>query len=562
MRCDAITTRVTVFGPPGTGKTTAGIALCQGWLAEGVRPDEIAYLGFTRASARAALDKVIEEIPGAHVEDYTGFRTIHSLCYRLMREARRSGGEDEYQVMRPFDWKRFAQETGMKGRYSVEDWEDVAGALGALADFGMTEWDKIRTAYTLSRVTAGSIEELDAARIRPGDFACRRLGLVYQDQYGTFVQAYEKFKRREGLIDFSDMLEFVARNVGPQPQYRKVVVDEVQDLSRVHHLIMNKLFDGVAENFTMIGDDYQAIFTWSGADPAKFLEEARRGKRLQLTQTHRFGDRIVRFSKRIADRLSIRQDKDVVGVPGKEHRIEFSGQFKPSAGAGFILHRHVMGCHEIARSYMASGLPFRNLRGKDPLGYSNRVKAFETIRELAVGRAVPAHEVSNVFQEIVPSTVVAEGNQSIRLVVHGAKKKIAEGGGNAATMNLGQLVESRTMTPEGAQVIRERRYALLKHSEDLAYYTRLVENGYGLDGSGGPTISTVHGVKGEQAPRVTVFREMSRKCWDDPDGEHRVAYVAATRTQGDLEICSDRLVDWAMLTYDYPGNDDSDVSAS
>lgn len=533
--------------------------MCQGWLAEGVRPDEIAYLGFTKASARAALDKVIEEIPGARTEDYTGFRTIHSLCYRLMREAR---GEDRLEVMRPFDWKRFAQETGMKGKYSVDDWEDLAGALAALADRGMTEWDKIRTAYTLSRVTAGSIEELDAARVRPGEFACSRLGFLYADQYRAFVNALERFKEKEGLIDFSDMLEFVARNVGPQPQYRKVVVDEAQDITRLHFFMLDKLFDGAAENLTLIGDDYQAIFTWSGADPKKFLEEARRGKRLQLTQTHRFGEAIVRFSKRIADRLSVRQDKDVIGVSGKKHKISFSGLFRPFAGSGFLLHRHVMGCQEISKAYMASGLPFRNLRGKDPLGATNRIKAFEAVRELAAGRPIPVHEVGNALQELVPSTV-ADGDKSIRLVVHGAKKKIAEGGAGvgAASVNLGQLVEARTLTPEGAQVIREGHYALLRHSEDLDYYSRLAANGYGLDGAGGPTISTIHGVKGEQAPRVTVFREMSRKCWDDPDGEHRVAYVAATRTEGDLEICSDRLVDWASLTYDYPQEEESEERA-
>jgi superfamily I DNA/RNA helicase len=92
----------------------------------------------------------------------------------------------------------------------------------------------------------------------------------------------------------------------------------------------------------------------------------------------------------------------------------------------------------------------------------------------------------------------------------------------------------------------------MKHPEDLEYYDRVVKNGYGLDGRGAPVVTTIHGSKGRQAEGVTVFNEMGRRCWDDQDTEHRLAYVASTRTRGDLEICADRRVEWAASQYDYP----------
>jgi superfamily I DNA/RNA helicase len=114
------------------------------------------------------------------------------------------------------------------------------------------------------------------------------------------------------------------------------------------------------------------------------------------------------------------------------------------------------------------------------------------------------------------------------------------------------LVQAKLLTEKGADVIRSQDYRTLKHSEDLEFYHRVKENGYSLEGKEIPTITTIHGSKGRQAPSVVVFDETGAKCFDDPDSEHRLAYVASTRTQGELQICAERTVEWAHRRYDYP----------
>ncbi|MGH6628228.1 MAG: hypothetical protein ACREB3_00690, partial [Burkholderiales bacterium] len=169
---------------------------------------------------------------------------------------------------------------------------------------------------------------------------------------------------------------------------------------------------------------------------------------------------------------------------------------------------------------------------------------------LAAGSKTRVTSIQALFKDALPSTWVDEAtNRSMRLVVHGAKKRVSEMGGE---LTLAEMTALGILTPDGERAIRERRWEILKHRETFEYYGRLVENGYGLDGNAGPLIATIHAVKGEQAERVTVFTEMGRRCWEDSDAEHRVAYVAVTRTQGDLEICGDQLVDWASARYDYP----------
>ena len=46
-----------ILGPPGTGKTTKLIGLVEKHLTEGIRPEHIGYLAFTRKAANEAADR-------------------------------------------------------------------------------------------------------------------------------------------------------------------------------------------------------------------------------------------------------------------------------------------------------------------------------------------------------------------------------------------------------------------------------------------------------------------------------------------------------------------------
>jgi hypothetical protein len=143
------------------------------------------------------------------------------------------------------------------------------------------------------------------------------------------------------------------------------------------------------------------------------------------------------------------------------------------------------------------------------------------------------------------------------MVVRGAKKRIEEGKVSRRMINLSDCGELKLLTPEGIAALRDRKWTLLKHTQDLVYYDRLKKNGYSLTDMNIPVITTIHGSKGRQAPKVAVMSEMGRKCWDDTDTEHRLAYVAVTRTQNDLLISGERTVDWMTDRYDYPISQDT-----
>lgn len=539
-----------LIGPPGVGKTEAGITLCQTWMGSKVDSTDIAYLAFTRAAAKEAAIRIMgtdgEASEDVMKERYPLFRTIHSLAFMGMKAA-----NPDLKVMTAMDLREFSKRTGYSGKFAISNWEDIADVFNNLGNEQESVWDKAMNAYALSRVTAVKPEDFDRAKEQLAP-AARKLGFLEDNVYRTLIKRYEAFKKQEGLIDFTDMLEFAARIMEPLDHVKYVVVDEAQDLSGAHHQIIDRLF-GSAEQVWHIGDDDQSIFSFSGASPALFVDRYRRADwRILLRKTHRFGEEVVRYSARIINRIQDRIEKDIIGVAGRRGTIRITGKFEPVTGSALILHRHVQGCQEVAQRFAEDGLPFRNERGKDPLGAQERVRAWEALDALAKGHKAMTGGVKRLIEDYMPSTHVDASSRKTQLIPRGGVKKAADIPGIMPEMTMADLLTMGILTEQGAETIHKRHYRVFDHADDFEYYHHVVENGHDLHGEHVPIITTIHGSKGRQAKNVVVFNEMSRRCWQDSDTEHRLAYVAATRTQGDLTICADRRLEWASSPYDYP----------
>jgi superfamily I DNA/RNA helicase len=540
-----------LVGPPGTGKTTAATRMTQRWMDRGVSSGQIAYLAFTRAAAKEAVTKIMggeDRLSDEAIrENFPLFRTIHSLAFMGLK-----GLRPDAEVMTPAHMRQFSKENGYEGKMASPKWEDLSDAFQHTEHKGSeSDWDQVLGAYMLSRVTARNENDLDGSRHYPGPEATKG-PYVDAQRYRTFVAKYEAFKEREGIADFTDMLEFAARIMEPLDHVRYVVIDEAQDLASLHHLILNRCFRN-AEFTWFVGDEDQCIYSFSGARASLFLNRYRTAhQRVVLRQTHRFGERVVQYSRRIIKRVRDRIVKNVVGLQGRHGSVRFRGRFEPCTGDTLVLHRHVAGCQEAARLFMEHGMPFRNERGHDPLSYTNRIQAWECLDELAAGKPTSPGAVKALLADVVPSNRVEKDGTKTKLIPHGAKKAIETRGVGQAPVTLQDLERMGFLTPEGVITLQERHYRTLKFSEDLEYYDRVSKAGHDLHAEKVPVVTTIHGSKGRQAERVLVFSEMSKRCWADRDTEHRLAYVAATRTQTDVTVCGEDGVDWANDHYDYP----------
>lgn len=542
--------QIVVVGPPGTGKTSTMKAFTEDWFKHGVDSREIAYLAFTKAAANEAASRIIgDDEEAAAFGDEEGqrfpyFRTIHSLAYRGLKKE-----FPDTRLMTTADMKRFGQWSSMDGTFLCDKWEDLAAVYQRLQGGGKTEWDDCIRAYTISRMSCRTLEDVERSKFEMSRKAAKSLGQVDASAYQAFVNKYEAYKNDNGLIDFTDMLVHALTRMRPIEGVRHVVIDEAQDLSPICMALCDRLFEN-AETCFWAGDEDQAIYLFSGADARLFIDRYRKAdSKILLRQTHRFGQEVWDLADRVIRKVSERIPKTVFGLEGVKHHLSVSGEFEPFVGEALILHRHVAGCQGLSVAYRNAGMPFHNERGDDPLGYGKRVENFRTLNDLADGKQVTGQAATEFITEFVPS-MMPDGS-SRRLVTRGAMKKL-NADAISGQVNIYDLQNSKILTSEGAEAIRMRYYNVFDHSEDFEYYHRVLENGYKLTGPNIPVITTMHGSKGRQAKKVVVFSEMSKRCWEDEDSEHRLAFVAMTRTEGVLEVCAQQTVDWAKENYDYP----------
>jgi ATP-dependent DNA helicase UvrD/PcrA len=89
---------------------------------------------------------------------------------------------------------------------------------------------------------------------------------------------YERRKRAQGLVDFEDLLELAVRLFEEdgatretfRAQYRAFTVDEYQDVNLLQQALLD-LWLGDRDDLCVVGDDYQSIYSFTGATPEHLL---------------------------------------------------------------------------------------------------------------------------------------------------------------------------------------------------------------------------------------------------------------------------------------------------
>ncbi|MGH7337843.1 MAG: ATP-dependent helicase, partial [Myxococcota bacterium] len=105
---------------------------------------------------------------------------------------------------------------------------------------------------------------------------------VFEQRVARVYRRYEALCRKVSGVDFDDLLAFAVRLLDEAPEVaartrarcRALLVDEFQDLTPAH-LLLIRLIAGPAADVFGVGDDDQVIYGYAGADPG-FLIDYRR----------------------------------------------------------------------------------------------------------------------------------------------------------------------------------------------------------------------------------------------------------------------------------------------
>lgn len=547
-RIPRMATIARMIGGAGTGKTTALIeTMSRAIEAGGLEANEIGFVSFTRAARREAAERAAAQfgVPIDRLELDGWFRTLHSVCHRSLGIGKELLTNDKASR----EWLRENLQQDIAGLPDGQEAEPFA------ADGSAEGSNDLSIALGLWSAARARLTPLEPIW---------ELAKGCHDQtpdWGTvrsLIDRYELSKRLDGRCDFTDLLGRFAgysfgidghERVTPQGDVPGLPVwffDEQQDTSALLDAVCHRLIDNPTVRWVyVVGDPFQAIYGWAGADASLFMAWEVQKERI-LDQSYRCAPPILEAGERCLLTCSDYFDRHIrpAAHDGTTEAVWWTqsllDELRPDE-PWLVLARTNFQARRIAKALDARGTPWQPTRG---LGGWNKPAANEALcalLRLQKGEGKITPDEWRRILDVVPSKV--EGTD---LLTRGTKARWTNeykpDGGSlfdwGATQALAELVRSGRWVElvDGA----ERFVAVAeRYGEGIATDPRI-------------KVGTIHSVKGQEADSVLVLTTSSAPVSRSAESEHgadeerRVAYVAATRARKRLIVAKEKNAAYRM----------------
>ena len=267
------------LGPPGTGKTTEMLNKIEAFMKQGIEPEKIAFVSYTKKAVNEAAERAAERF-NVSAKRFRNFRTVHATCYNGL-------GVTRNEVMGRDDYREIGKMLGVQFRGYSDASEGLAGG------------DKSGD-YMLQLINLAHARDVDVRTVwKSIDQELCWFELKLLDD------TLRQYKQDTGKIDFDDMLKNYVHQ-RPKVDVTAAIIDEAQDLSNAQWNVAKVAFRD-AQHIEIAGDDDQAIYAWSGANVERFM--AIKAETRVLEQSYRIPQSVHKTALGVIRQVSNRLDK-------------------------------------------------------------------------------------------------------------------------------------------------------------------------------------------------------------------------------------------------------------
>lgn len=290
-----------VVAGAGTGKTKTLAYRVAHLVSQGIPPDRILLLTFTRRAAEEMLRRAATIIPGgaAAMRRVWG-GTFHAIANRLLRHyAAAAGLSPEFTII---------------DRSDAEDLIDVIRNGMSLSQKGSRFPRKATCLAIYSRRVNGR-ERLDHILEREFPWCA-----MWKEELVALFREYVERKQRQQVLDYDDLLLYLYHLLEDEQLaesiaggFDHILVDEYQDTNRIQAGILVGMRHGNT-NITVVGDDAQSIYSFRSATVRNMLDlpEHFAGTRIvTLEQNYRSVPPILSTTNRVIAQARERYSKQL-----------------------------------------------------------------------------------------------------------------------------------------------------------------------------------------------------------------------------------------------------------
>lgn len=313
-----------ILAGAGSGKTKTLTHRIANLLYRGVPERNILAVTFTNKAAgemRDRLWRLMNNLAGEPPRSFMPYMgTFHSICVRILHMEHDPAGLDTNFVI-----------------YDTEDQASLVRRIIKEHHFESKSLKpkSIQSAISTAKNNGITPDEYLASATYPN-----------QKQIAKIYEIYEKEKKKSSALDFDDLLLETVKLFREHPDIRKkwqdkfqyILIDEYQDTNSVqYHLV--KCLVGKDQNICVVGDDWQSIYSWRGADFTNILnfeKDFPGAKVIKLEQNYRSTGNILKASQKIIKNNQTRTDKALFTEAGDGDPITIQGLSDENMEASWV----------------------------------------------------------------------------------------------------------------------------------------------------------------------------------------------------------------------------------
>jgi DNA helicase-2/ATP-dependent DNA helicase PcrA len=314
-----------ILAGAGSGKTktlTHRVALL---IAEHkVWPSHILAVTFTNKAAKEMRERLAELLKQPNDRNFMPWMgTFHSICVRLLRM---DGAAIE-----------------VPRNFVIYDEDDRQGLIKQVMK-SLSISDKEMKPSAVS----GAISSAKNALLDPEAFEASAQ-YPFQKNVAKVYFEYEKRRRTAKALDFDDLLIEAVRLLRDHKEIREkwrvqfeyILIDEYQDTNAAQYQLV-KLLVNDQQNICVVGDDWQSIYSWRGADFTNILNFERDfpgAKIVKLEQNYRSTGNILEAANQVISKNTKRTDKKLWTSEGDGAPVQVHGVYDENEEARQVADR-------------------------------------------------------------------------------------------------------------------------------------------------------------------------------------------------------------------------------